>query len=612
MIGGVLVAKAALTLDEINLLKNSEEPKDIKLYGNLYEILCQLENPKAIALNELTTLDDMGKAALTYNKKTLFDTVIKEWYAESVSEEDPAKKVRCGLCNTPNKYLFYIRNRKNNMLLNVGSHCITKFPGIDNYIEQKKQLSQIHKGHLVIKRRNEFYEAFPGCEQFISDANNYFNTLPVLLSYYLYSKLQDNIDRMRLIYIKYVNEGKKPFTSELNSLELFQLAVKQYNKLKEQSDAYVKNNINKPLICRRKEIDWLIHNNKQGILDKISKNGGIYTVNTLKHISFPDFVKEHADIIITKNESTLFAFEKFGDNNIIFSFNKFGYQPPILFSIPLDDLMEKIGAYCLIDSNYKYGGTEILNTGHIINSKANLNSVLNYTYNMIDKFNCAFLVDDETDSLFLYRKGDRAVRNFNPYEFLIAYCKYILLPDNNIEQYLFSIVRDVNSTRWISHDQQEKQGVDYKIQKLYKEYSENHTYVSRYNRAHNQIEIVLYNTMYDSHDNCGLIDFNKPEYVTFQRGKIKISDKQLNHIDFGIRIIDDTLEPFYHKGSILFIQNTQNIRNNDIIFYVSTDGINIKKCYIKEKNENIFNCIGIAKRKVKSYGKIIYSIHKNI
>lgn len=38
------MAKAALTLDEINLLKNSEEPKDIKLYGNLYEILCQWES----------------------------------------------------------------------------------------------------------------------------------------------------------------------------------------------------------------------------------------------------------------------------------------------------------------------------------------------------------------------------------------------------------------------------------------------------------------------------------------------------------------------------------------------------------------------------------------
>lgn len=29
-----------ITLDEINLLKNSEEIKDINLYGNLYEIIC--------------------------------------------------------------------------------------------------------------------------------------------------------------------------------------------------------------------------------------------------------------------------------------------------------------------------------------------------------------------------------------------------------------------------------------------------------------------------------------------------------------------------------------------------------------------------------------------
>ena len=29
--------KTVLTLDEINLLKNSEEPKNTQLYGNLYE-----------------------------------------------------------------------------------------------------------------------------------------------------------------------------------------------------------------------------------------------------------------------------------------------------------------------------------------------------------------------------------------------------------------------------------------------------------------------------------------------------------------------------------------------------------------------------------------------
>ena len=83
------MAKAILTLDEINLLRHSEEPKNIKLYGNLYETLNNLRNTKAVTLGMIPDLDEAGVAALTYNKKSLIETVIKEWYAERVIEEDP-------------------------------------------------------------------------------------------------------------------------------------------------------------------------------------------------------------------------------------------------------------------------------------------------------------------------------------------------------------------------------------------------------------------------------------------------------------------------------------------------------------------------------------------
>ena len=167
------MAKAILTLDEINLLRHSEEPKNIKLYGNLYETLNNLRNTKAVTLGMIPDLDEAGVAALTYNKKSLIETVIKEWYAERVIEEDPDKKVRCGLCNTPNKYLYFIRNRLNGETLNVGSSCITKFPGMEGYIEQKKQMIQIHKNHRVAARRMEFHTRFPDVEKIISNADDY-------------------------------------------------------------------------------------------------------------------------------------------------------------------------------------------------------------------------------------------------------------------------------------------------------------------------------------------------------------------------------------------------------------------------------------------------------
>ena len=244
------LSKSILSRDEISLLRNSEEPRNSELYGNLFAILNDLSNIKAITMDDLVMLDEKGKAALTHNKKTLLDTVIKEWYAERVSEEDPSKQVKCGLCNTPNKYLYYIRNRRNGKLLNVGSHCITKFPGIEGYIEQRKQLRDIQKGQLIVARRNEFYEKVNNPEAMIEEAQSYFDNLPILLPWDLYAKLKDTINRMAFIYSKYVNEGKKPFESAYTSFELFELAVKQIDILKEKASIFITEHQNDFLICK--------------------------------------------------------------------------------------------------------------------------------------------------------------------------------------------------------------------------------------------------------------------------------------------------------------------------------------------------------------------------
>lgn len=603
------MAKTVLTLDEINLLLNSEEPKNTELYGNLYFVLYSLQTKKAVSLEQLAGINDKAQAALTYNKKTLIDTVIKEWYAEGVSEEDPSKKVRCGLCNTPNKYLYYIRNRKNNVLLNVGSSCINKFPNIDNYIEQKKQLVQIHNGHLEVKRRNEFYEAFPECEKFISDADNFFNTLPILLPYELYSKMQDTINRMRLIYTKYVKEGKKPFKSEFDSFKLFQLAIDQFEKLRLLTESFVSKNMNTALICKRKEINWLISNKRHILLQKIAENDGVYTLGTLKQMSSYDFVKEWWDVFGIKNHSSIFKIEGIENNNIVFSFNKIGYQPVLMFTVSLCDFMNIIGAYCIMYDDYSYGSAEILKCAHIVHSRNNLESVINYIYGFMEKFNSVFLLDHETNTLFLYRQGDRAIRSFSPYKFLDMYCKCIMLSDLEVKKYLFGLVKGNHSVNWILPEDQARQGIDDKIGRLYKEYKDNHIYDNSYGSIR-RIEIMMYNTMHDSKSNITVIDFNRPEYIVLARRYFKIDVNKLKTVSYAIRLQDDSLEPYYHKNNILFIQNTQSVKDNNMIFFISERGITVKKCHVENEYENIFQHIQIKKNKLQAYGKIVYCMNE--
>lgn len=476
------MTKSDLSRADISLLINSEETKNIQLYGNLYNILLQIKDLKAITIQELESynLNQDGMFALTHNRHTLIDNATKEWKATTNIIDNPKRTAACQLCNAPKlRYECHIRNIKNNMELLVGSECVNNFK-IDGYLEQKKQLLQIHKGHKIAQRRKQFYNHFPDYDGIISDAEEYFSTLPILLPYELYTKLQDIIGRMRMIANKYIDEGKKPYHSQYDSFQLFQLMIDNYVKLKYSSDIFVSENINKTLICKRPEINWLISQNKIRLLQQISENNGIYTMDTLKHMHSINFVRNSLKSILDKNNSDLMKFEKLGENNILFSFNKFGYQSPILFGILLKDFMKYIGANCIISKDFSYDSKEILSISTIINSKTNLLSILEYIDNMINSLNCVFLVDDATKSLYLYRKGDRSIKKFSYYAFIKHYSKYILLPDEEIKMFLFSVVKGNNKTKWITAEMQSKQGIDDKIGLLYKAYKESHEYNNRF------------------------------------------------------------------------------------------------------------------------------------
>lgn len=601
------MTKSDLSRADISLLINSEEAKNTQLYGNLYDILVQIRNLKAITLEELKNrnLNNDGVSAITHNRHTLIDNATKEWRATSTVEINYEKNARCQLCNASNlKFECHIRNIKNNIELLVGSECVNKFK-IDGYIEQEKQLKDIKKGQKIVQRRNQFYNHFPDYEDFISEAEKYFSTLPILLPYELYIQLQNTIERMKLVATKYVNEGKKPYDSQLDSFGLFQLATDNYNRLKIDSDKHINSNINKKFICKRPEIDWMISENKTTLLQQISENEGLYTLNTLKNMYSFSFVKRYLELILNRNNSDLMKFEKITESSIIFSFNKFGYQPHILFDIHLKDFMQYIGANCIISNSFGYGSKEILSISTIINSKSNLLSIIEYIDNIMNLLNCVFLVDDISNSLYLCRKGDRAVRKFSYYAFMKNYSKCILLPDEEIKKYLISIVKGSDNIKWITAEMQSKQGIDDKIGSLYKAYKESHGYNAR--PTGHLIELMTYSVCNNINIDIAKIDFNSSEYVTLQRNKLKIGDSQLRSVEYGLRINDESLSPLYHKGDILFVQTAQKFKGNAILFFASSNEVSIQDYHSEsEEPESIFNFSSISKKELIAYGKIIY------
>ena len=121
---------SSITLDEINLILSSEEAKNTQTYGNLFQVLLNSNLKKGVKIEYIKGLDKKAYNTLVYNKDILKKNVESEWNAERVIKTDNDKKIKCSLCNTPNKYIFFIKNKINGKVLNVGSSCIKKFPFI--------------------------------------------------------------------------------------------------------------------------------------------------------------------------------------------------------------------------------------------------------------------------------------------------------------------------------------------------------------------------------------------------------------------------------------------------------------------------------------------------
>lgn len=273
---------------------------------------------------------------------------------------------------------------------------------------------------------------------------------------------------MRKIYTTYIDTGKPPFTTQMTPFDLFQLAVDQYAKLKVKSDSFIVENIHSPISCRRREIDWMINNKKNYLIEKIAMNKGEYTRDTVSQMYSYEFVNERVSLFKERLQSQDLVLSSVNEDNnlIIIKVNKVGYSPSISLYASSKDFMAKIGGNCLFDEDYVYKGKDVLAFSKIMDVSSNLDSIVAYVINIMNSLGCAFVIDHQTDSLYLYRKADRAIAQINRYAFMQNYCKHILGKDSIIKNFLRGII---NCAQWISGDQQFKLSLSDKIAKLYNE-----------------------------------------------------------------------------------------------------------------------------------------------
>lgn len=604
--------KSILSRDEISLLLNSETSKNKDLCGNLYDVLLKLKNfstqkLKATSMDDLEKygIDNKAKSVLTYNKNKFFSIVLNEWYAEQKIEEDPSKKSRCELCNTPNKYLFYIRNTGNNISLNVGSSCIKKFPGIEGYVEAHKRLSNIIKKQQELRRMYKFKEKFPDAENIIGSIKSYFNTLPILLPEKLYCDLRDLSNRMQSIYSKYVYEGKVPYKTILSSFDLFELQIQNFNKLKKDADDFVNRNINKPNICKRREIDWLLENDKEKVILSIAKNDGEYTLNTITNIFSNEFINDNLKIFIDSNLSQTFRIKGVNPktHKFIFEFNKFGYTPPLMFYVSYSDFMKLIGNQCIIN-NQKYSNMEISKVISIFTSKNNLKSIIRYTYNIMYELYYEFLFSSDKNILMVYRKVDGAITTISHIKFMEIYQNLILRPDEEIKNKLKNMIKQYKN--WISVSEQYRLGYKNIIKEIRENNEFEHIFIKKHSSfVKSNIEIPFYK--FSNGNIAPNVDF-----IVVPKNNLMISRDKYFLIDFATTVNTFEMEPKIKFGYTIFVHKTKQIQEGDIVLFEHHGKIHITVYEIDEKKEiEIFSPINKSKdaiinsKKIHIIGKIM-------
>lgn len=458
------MAKLVIRRDEMVLLKNSESAKNSELYGNLYDIIQPYETLTEDEFNNTTLFDDKARAVILNNKKELFEEIKNEWSAIGFNDERTSE-IRCQLCNTKNKLVYYIRNKKNDVELNVGSDCIKKFPGIENLDKHKRSYKEHLKNHTELKRKIEFDEIDLENINFHKNYEDWFKSFKILLPYLLYTRIKDTLYSLNSLRTNYIKNGgdinyvKDQYFSYKNILE----------SSKNEAEKYYESAKKNPLICKKELSDWL-HETNPTIWEKLLKNNGILTTDTLQNCFQNNFVKSKLKIFNTRLAEDDVNIVGMNGNLIRFSLKNNDYVYPLIFTIKCDVFMKKIGCNCLTNKKYFFY-KEDLSDAIIEQSPTNFNALCNRLLSPLEKIGLSIHISQYTNDVYYVRlpkvisTSRSGIKNKMceiGYKKVAASALYnfsaplLFSSDEEIQKDFNKRLTNLNRTPWISQDEFEK------------------------------------------------------------------------------------------------------------------------------------------------------------
>ncbi|MGI6588957.1 MAG: hypothetical protein ACOX2N_09415 [Peptococcia bacterium] len=232
--------------------------------------------------------------------KTMFQRILKlaseEWERDNSKAvkdlgKDKQNWIKCSLDNRPNRFVFYIKNYRNGISLNVGSECIEKFDLIS-----KKDRIQLQKEAIRTRRLAKLNKIIPNVEEIIKNWDRDLKKQLIIIPSNLSVPYIQVGDKAKELFNKILDE-ESANVNELNSL------LKQQKELLLKIDNYVNEHKDKPFIPNKKVEFWLKNKNTmeaREALENLQKLGKttIFSIHRIREKEFMELLIPELNLVL--------------------------------------------------------------------------------------------------------------------------------------------------------------------------------------------------------------------------------------------------------------------------------------------------------------------------
>ncbi len=365
--GKILLESTALTDKEHKWIKDILKDKD----------------EPVLKYSELEKLEKAKKEFFTSSLfKNFYKTVCKEW--EMIDLIDDSKSLECSLCGQKDtKKKYYIKNKLNGTVLNVGSTCINNFDDISGIDGKSRQ--EIEKEWKIRNRDKYLNEKYPGIISKIDNWSKNINQIPTIIKGDFEKKYFSILQEISELHEKF----RKKTTIDDNIAKKIDDLVNKGEHLLEHIHKDVESKKDNEWFISKEVKEW-VYNNDNKTLETFLKEDGLITWRSAYRIYESNLVGKIINKLKTIfNESTI-SIMKFDTqtNSIIININDGNiYTNRINLSCPYSKFLSEFGNTIFeIDSTFDNEKNFVIENSQIIDDTS-LNMSISNLKHIFKKYN---------------------------------------------------------------------------------------------------------------------------------------------------------------------------------------------------------------------------------